>query len=223
MAQVLSVNVGDARSNNHTDIGVSGIDKRPTPAAVDVRPPGPKGTGGSGLAGDQVCDRRHHGGDDQAVYAYAREDLDCWERSLDRVLPSGVFGENLTTTGVDVTGALIGERWRIGTGLLLEVADPRIPCRTFAGWMRESRWLKTFMAAARPGAYLRVIEPGTVRAGDTVSIVYRPGHAVTIGLAFRALTLEPALLPELLAAGALPEEAKTHARRRVPVTVDDDP
>ena len=91
---------------------MTGIDKQPVPGPVRVAAPGPKGIGGSGLAGDAVCHKRHHGGDDQAVYAVAREDLDDWERELGRTLPAGSFGENLTTQGVDVSGALIGERWR---------------------------------------------------------------------------------------------------------------
>jgi len=201
---------------------VTGIDKRPTEGPVEVRAPGPKGRGGSGLVGDRVCDLRHHGGDDQAVYAYAREDLDAWAVRLGRSLPDGAFGENLTTTGLDVTGALIGERWQIGAQVELEVATPRIPCRTFAGWLDERGWVKTFTARAVPGAYLRVTKPGFVEAGDPVTVVHRPGHDVTVGLAFRALTTEPHLLPRLLAADALPDEAKETARRRTPIQLDAD-
>lgn len=133
MAQVISVNLGTRTATADSKIGVSGIDKRPVAGPVQVRAPGVKGVGGSGLAGDDVCDLRHHGGDDQAVYAYAREDLDGWAAELGRVLPNGVFGENLTTSGLPVTSALIGERWRIGERLVLEVSVPRVPCRTFAG------------------------------------------------------------------------------------------
>src|SRR5215831_5326174 len=111
-AFLVSVNVGAARNSAPSDMGVTGIDKRPVNGPVDVRDPGPKGGGGSGLVGDAVCDVRHHGGHDQAVYAYAREDLDWWQSELGRELRGGVFGENLTTSGVDVSGALVGERWR---------------------------------------------------------------------------------------------------------------
>src|SRR3954464_5552725 len=107
MALVQSVNVGVARTKPHGPAGVTGIDKRPVSHPVEVRAPGPKGTGGSGLVGDEVCDLRHHGGDEQAVYAYAREDLDGWATALGRALTSGMFGENLTTAGLDVTGARI--------------------------------------------------------------------------------------------------------------------
>ncbi|MFE2183098.1 MOSC domain-containing protein [Streptomyces sp. NPDC059455] len=199
---VLTVNVGRAMPSAHTDWpGGTGIDKRPVDHPVAVAAPGPKGQAGSGLAGDSVCDTRHHGGDDQAVYAYAREDLDVWERELGRELANGVFGENLTTSGIDVSGALIGERWRVGSELLLEVTSPRIPCRTFAGWLGERGWLKRFTQAAVPGAYLRVLEPGEIRSGDPVEIVHRPDHEVTIAFLFRAETTERELLPRVLAAG----------------------
>ncbi|MXG24662.1 MOSC domain-containing protein [Streptomyces sp. YIM 132580] len=197
--------------------GLSGIDKRPFEGSVRVSDPGPKGTGGSGLAGDAVCDLRNHGGSDQAVYAFAREELDAWERRLGgRELANGVFGENLTTLGVDVSGALIGERWRVGDELLLEVASGRIPCRTFADHVKEEKWVRRFTREAVTGAYLRVIEPGTIRAGDPVEIVHRPDHEVTAALQFRAVTTERALLPSLLAAAsALHPEALRKAREYV--------
>ena len=93
-----------------------------------MRAPGPKRGGlGSGLVGDFIGDTRHHGGDGQAVYAFAREDLDRWEQRLDRELPNGFFGENLTTVGLDLAEARIGERWRIGDEVVLQVTSPRIP------------------------------------------------------------------------------------------------
>src|SRR5919197_6026620 len=134
--KLLTVNVGRPTPSRHTTAkGGTGIDKRPVDGPVSVAAPGPKGVGGSGLAGDAVVHLRHHGGNDQAVYAYAREDLDVWKRELSRTMANGAFGENLTTWDVDVNGALIGERWRVGRRLLLEVTSPRIPCRTFQGWL----------------------------------------------------------------------------------------
>ncbi|MFG3252229.1 MOSC domain-containing protein [Streptomyces sp. NPDC048172] len=219
--KLLSVNLGSPRHSDHTSAegNLTGIDKRPVEGPVAVAAPGPRGTGGSGLAGDTIVELRAHGGNEQAVYAYAREDLDVWEAELDgRPLRNGVFGENLTTSGVDVNGALIGERWRVGpadTGPLLEVCSIRIPCRTFAGWLEEQGWIKRFTARALSGAYLRVIEPGEVRAGDRVEIVHRPGHEVTVEMVFRAVTLRPELLPEILAAGdALDPEAREKAMKR---------
>jgi MOSC domain-containing protein YiiM len=213
--KVLSVNIGRPRPNPWKGLRATGIDKRPVDGPVAVIAPGPKGTGMVGLAGDRVYDVRNHGGSDQAVYAYAREDLDRWEHELGRSLANGTFGENLTTAGVDVNGALIGERWRIGPDVVLEVSCPRIPCATFQGWLERDGWIKRFTQAVLPGPYLRVIEPGQIRGGDPVEIVQRPCHKVTVALAFRALTREPDLLPQLVAADALPEEAKELVRRRV--------
>jgi MOSC domain-containing protein YiiM len=216
MAEVLTVNLAHPRINPDNNVAPTGIDKRPTVDAVAVQAPGPMGPGvGSGLAGDLIGNPKVHGGDDQAVYAYAREDLDDWQRRLDRAIGNGAFGENLTTAGLDVTGARIGERWSIGSsGLLLEVSSPRIPCRTFAEWLGIRGWIKTFTAAAVPGAYLRVVQPGVVAGGDDIEVVHRPDHSVTVGMVFRALTIEPDLLPAVLAADALPEEIKDRARRR---------
>ena len=196
---------------------VTGIDKRAAADAVRVRAPGPTPDGlGSGLVGDFIGNQKFHGGDDQAVYAYAREDLDAWEAQLQRPLANGMFGENLTTLDIDVTGALIGERWRIGSdGLLLEISAVRTPCRTFVAFLKLDHWIKTFTQAGKPGAYLRVIEPGTVRAGDEITIDYRPDHDVTVGLVFRARMSEPQLLPRLLAADALSDELKNYARHRI--------
>ncbi|MET7382808.1 MOSC domain-containing protein [Streptomyces sp. NPDC005526] len=214
--KLLSVNLGRPRAVPYTDQpeGLTGIDKRPADGAVRVAAPGPKGVGASGLAGDAVCDTRHHGGDDQAVYAMAREDLDAWERELGRTLADGAFGENLTTAGLDISGALIGERWRVGPAVVLEVTSGRIPCRTFQGHLAEKGWVKRFTLRGAPGAYLRVIEAGEIRAGDAIEVVHRPDHDVTVALQFRAATIDRALLPRLLAAGtALHPESLAAARK----------
>jgi MOSC domain-containing protein YiiM len=216
--KLLTVNVGRPKTVEYTDApgGATGIDKKPADGAVRVMDPGPKGEGASGLAGDAVCDLRHHGGTDQAVYAFAREDLDFWERELGRPLANGAFGENLTTSGLDVSGARIGERWRIGGELVLEVTSGRVPCRMFASWLGEKGWVKRFTQQGAPGAYLRVIEPGEIRAGDAIEIVHRPDHEVTVHLSFRADTTERTLLPQVLAAGdALHPEQLRDAREYV--------
>lgn len=195
---VLSVNVGGPTANPYKEVEQTGIDKRPQVGRVTVGVPE---DGGSGLAGDFVGDVTNHGGVDQAVYVFAREDLNVWEQYFDRQLPNGSFGENLTTVGIDVNEALIGERWQIGppdAGIELQITAPRIPCRTFRGWVDEPQWLKTFTAAARPGAYLRVISAGTVGAGDAITITHRPTHAVTVSIAFRAVTTERHLLPRVV-------------------------
>jgi MOSC domain-containing protein YiiM len=216
MGTILSVNLAVPEVSSAKTVGITGINKQPVEGPVPVRAPGPKTTGlGSGLIGDQVFDVAHHGGDDQAVYAYAREDYDWWEAELGRTLSGGIFGENLTTVGLDVNGAIIGETWRIGAELVLQTTFGRIPCATFQAKMAEPQWLKRFTREARPGAYLRVVEPGEVRAGDEVRVLHRPSHGVSIAEGFRAWMLEPELLPRLLEADEVPESMKEQVRQRL--------
>ncbi|SCG60391.1 MOSC domain-containing protein [Micromonospora inositola] len=186
--------------------GRSGIDKRPVDGPVLLHV--------DGVAGDFIGERAHHGGPDQAVYAYAEEDAEWWATELGRGIRPGGFGENLTTYAVDVTGAVIGEQWAIGDALL-QVTKPRTPCTTFAGFWGMPDLIKRFTARAAPGAYLRVLREGEVGAGDTVEVVARPAHGVTIGQVFRAMSLEPELLPRLLDAPELPEPIREKARRRL--------
>jgi MOSC domain-containing protein YiiM len=214
--KVLSVNVGVPRSNPAKKLAMTGIDKRPVYDPVYVRPPGPKTTGlHSGLVGDPIGDTKHHGGDDQAVYAYAREDYDWWERKLGRQLAGGAFGENLTTIGFDVNAALIGEIWRIGEVLELQPTFGRIPCVTFQARMQEPHWLKRFTQENRTGAYLRVITPGHVRTGDPIEVVHRPAGSVSIAEAFRVYMLEPQSLARLLDAEALPADLRAEVEDRL--------
>jgi MOSC domain-containing protein YiiM len=215
VATVLTVN--SAHVGPGVRAATTGIDKRPVDGPVEVRPPGSMRAGlGSGIVGDSIGNKKFHGGDDQAVYAYAREDLDVWQERLDRELTNGMFGENITTAGVDVTGAVIGERWRVGSGgLLLEVTRPRTPCKTFETRLGIRGWIKTFTHGGTPGAYLRIVEPGHLQAGDDIAVVQRPDHGITIGIVYRAMMLEPELMPSLLVADALPEPLKRQARRRV--------
>ena len=140
---------------------------------------GPVEVDAEGFVGDQVGDTRVHGGPGQALYAFATEDYAYWEAELDRALRPGLFGENLTTSGIDVNAALIDERWRIGS-VTVAVTGPRIPCATFAAQVGERGWPRRFGAVDRPGAYLRVIETGAITAGDTVEVVDRPDHDVTV-------------------------------------------
>jgi MOSC domain-containing protein YiiM len=170
---VVSVNLAEPRTLVRRGRNVTtGLWKLPAAGPVELRP--------DGVAGDLVGDRRIHGGAEKAAYAYAREDIDWWERELGLELPNGVFGENLTLAGIDLTGALIGERWRVG-GALVEVSEPRYPCWKLGVKFDDPRFLKRFTAAGRPGAYLRVIEAGAVAAGDPAELAARPGRGVTIG------------------------------------------
>jgi MOSC domain-containing protein YiiM len=189
-ARVISVNRGQ-----EADLLIGGrparsaIDKRPVTGSVEVRP--------LGLDGDTVADKVNHGGLDQAVYAYAREDLDWWTEQLGRELRNGHFGENLTTAGIDVTSALIGETWRVGS-VVLQVTAPRIPCNTFKSWLDEPHWVKRFAAAGRPGAYLRVLTPGPVSAGDDLEVVDRPAVAVTVAESMLAYYGDDEIMRRLL-------------------------
>jgi MOSC domain-containing protein YiiM len=196
VGSVISVNLADVRTVERSGKPVeTGIWKLPAD--------GPVHAGAEGLAGDVQSDRRVHGGADQALYAYAREDVDWWEGELGRPLELGIFGENLTVRGVDVTGALVGERWRTGSALL-EVSAPRIPCWKLGVKMGDPRFVKRFGAALRPGAYLRVLEEGEIGAGDRLEVVDRPAHDVTVRLVADARLRDASLRPRLLAAPALP-------------------
>ncbi|MEU4572871.1 MOSC domain-containing protein [Nonomuraea sp. ATR24] len=189
--RVLSVNVGTAVDAEWAGkLKRTAIDKRPVTHRVEVR--------AGGLAGDERADREHHGAPGHAVYAYAREDYDWWEAELGRELRDGRFGENLTVSGVDVNGALIGERWRVGTALL-EVTGPRVPCVVFRNWLDEPAWVRRFTEARRTGAYLRVVEPGELGAGDAVDVVSRPGGSVTVAESFLAYHGDEELLRRILA------------------------
>ena len=154
-------------------IGVTAIDKRPSTTPLRVR--------ALGLHGDVQADRQHHGGPDQAVYAYAQEDADWFAADLGREIPPGLFGENLRTAGVAVTDAVIGERWRVGAKAVLEVTSPRQPCGTFERRMRVRGWVQRFEQRGAPGAYFRVVRAGDLQAGDRIEVVDRPEHGVTIG------------------------------------------
>jgi MOSC domain-containing protein YiiM len=192
---VVAVNVGRGKPMPGKS-GVSSIDKRTVQGRAAVRQ--------LGVDGDSQSDTANHGGPEQAVYAYAMEDLDDWAGLLGRDLRSGQFGENLSTRGIDVTGALIGETWRIGS-TLLQVSRPRFPCVVFQNWLAEPHWVKRFTDDGRPGAYLRVLEEGELGAGDDIVIEDRPDHDVTIGLVFRARTTDRSLIPRMLAATQLPK------------------
>lgn len=184
-------------------VGISAIDKRAIDGPVDVDE--------NGLDIDHVCDVKHHGGLDQAVYAYSEDEAQRWASELDRELPYGWFGENLRIAGVATTEAVIGERWKVGDTLELEVTVARTPCRTFADWAQEENWIKRFNAQADVGCYLRVVEPGAVAAGDVVRVISRPDHGVLV----RHLITGPDrdALVELLAAGSLPPKVVRDAER----------
>ena len=194
--QVISVNVGAIRELEwrgqtvRTAIWKHSID-------------GPVALRAVNLAGDDQADRTVHGGPDKAVYAYSIEDYGYWTKHEAFEVGPGVFGENLTVQGLDLTGALVGDRWRVGTALL-EVAQPRLPCFKLGIRVGDPRFLTRFQRAIRPGAYLRIIEEGVIQAGDRVYVVERPSHAVTMGLMVESLRDE-AKARAIQAAPRLPE------------------
>ena len=196
-ARLISVNVGRPREVDTGRRAVStAIWKAPVAGRVAVR--------GVNVDGDEQADRSVHGGPDKAVYAYAIEDTRAWEATLHRQLGAGAFGENLTTSGVDVSGAIIGERWRIGT-VMLEVVQPRLPCFKLGLRMGDPSFVRRFAQASRPGAYLRILEEGELGVGDVVEVdaATRPDHGVTVRLVADALLLDRSLIPEALTANQL--------------------
>jgi MOSC domain-containing protein YiiM len=205
IARLRAVNVVHAvipdRSGDHQ---VTAIDKRAVPGRVSVGP--------LGVAGDKQCDTKHHGGVDQAVYAYAAEDAAWWSAELDRDLAPGNFGENLTTEGLDITGALIGERWRIGTAEL-QVRSARIPCATFQAFWDVEKLVKRFTVHGAPGAYLRVLASGHIAADDEIEVLERPEHGLTVGAYFRAMTTEKELLIRVVDCPDVPAKLRSRARK----------
>jgi MOSC domain-containing protein YiiM len=207
MAQVLSVNVG-----RPAEVGTRR--GRPVRSAIGKAPvQGRVAVAGVNVAGDDQADRQVHGGPDKAVYAYAAEDVAWWEGELGRPLGPGAFGENLTVEGMDVTGAVIGERWRIAT-VELEVCQPRLPCFKLGLRFGDPRMVRRFTAAGRPGAYLRIVGRGELGAGDAISVTDRPDHGVTIGLVSRAILVDHALLAQAAAAPQLPATLASWMRDR---------
>jgi MOSC domain-containing protein YiiM len=224
-AHLVSVNVGRPQPiERRGRTTFTAIAKSPVAGRVAVR--------GVNVKGDDQADRGAHGGPDKAVYAYASEDYAWWAQALEfggagglirptaspwvpgagggaptgvLGLEPGTFGENLTLAGVDVTGALIGERWAIGS-VVLEVTSPRIPCWKLARRVGDPRFIRRFAAARRPGAYLRIVQEGELGAGDGVEIVARPDHVVTVGLFNEAFLHDRSLLGGLLTAEALPAD-----------------
>lgn len=190
-AQVTSLNVGRiARLETPRRTVESAIVKQPVPGRVRIE--------GVNLEGDDQADRRVHGGVDRAVYAYAAEDYAWWKEELGRPLVPGTFGENLTTSGLDVNAALVGERWELGDAEL-EVAAPRVPCSKLAARVGDPRFVARFGRARRPGPYLRITRPGTIAAGDRIRVAARPSHGIRVVDVFVIYLFERERLRELLA------------------------
>src|SRR5207245_3521361 len=204
MARVLSVNVGQVRAFEYNGRPAkSAIWKAPVAGRIAAR--------GVNLEGDDQADRKAHGGPDKAVYAYAVEDIRWWEQEIGRSLEYGGFGENLTTQGIGVNDALVGERWEIGT-TVLEVSEPRVPCWRLGVRMNDPMFPRRFTEALRPGTYLRLIVEGSVGAGDEIRVVERPAHGLTIRDVFRIYTRDRDEVQRLLAVPRMSESWRRWAQ-----------
>ncbi len=204
---VETVNVGRQRLMRVSGRTIStAIWKKPVEGRVELQ--------GVNLRGDEQADRGVHGGPDKAVYAYGAEDTEWWEAQLEVTLGPGAFGENLTVRGIPVSGAVIGERWAVGS-TLLEVAQPRVPCFKLGLRMGDPRFLKLFALANRPGAYLRVLREGDIGAGDRIDVLSRPPHGVTSALVSKALLQEPELRAAALEAPELAGDFRDLLEQRV--------
>jgi MOSC domain-containing protein YiiM len=193
---------------------------RPWRSAIVKAPVGGRvAVGPLGLEGDEQHNRKYHGGPHQAVYAYAAEDVAWWAAELGRTMDSGVLGQNLTTEGADVNAVVVGERWRVGS-TLLEATSPRIPCATLAHRVGAPGMVRRFARAGRCGAYFRVLEPGTVGAGDPIEVVARPADSLTVADVMTILLFDHERAGELLALEALnPVGTAWAARRQEPASV----
>jgi MOSC domain-containing protein YiiM len=209
-ARILSVNVGQAREFDYNGRSAkSAIWKSPVAGRIPAR--------GVNLEGDAQADRKAHGGPDKSVYAYAMEDLRWWEEKLGRSLQYGEFGENLTTEGIAVSDALVGERWAIGTAVF-EVSEPRIPCWRLGVRMNDQGFVRRFTEALRPGTYLRIIVEGDVAAGDDIRIIERPAHDLTIRDIFRIYTRDREEAERLLTVPRISESWRGWAQHSLEAT-----
>ena len=160
--RIVAVNVGRAETILHAGKShYTGIKKIPVAGPVEINE--------LGATGDVVVDSRHHGGPDQAVYAYRTEDYDWWASQTGREFPYGLFGENLTVSGLPAS-LFVGDRLLVGD-VLLEATSARIPCGTLAAAMADSGFGVAFRRAERPGVYFRVLNPGFVSSGDAVTVI----------------------------------------------------
>ena len=170
--KLLSVNTGSLRNIPWAETAqVTGIFKNPVSGPVRV--------GVNGLEGDNIGSVKYHGGPDQAVYIYSREDYLWWSEKLEREMPPGIFGENLTVSAWGEEPPRVGDRWAIGSAIL-ELSGPRIPCVTLAQSMDDPKFVKTFLLAGRSGVYARVLNEGEVQAGRQIEVLVRRHHLPTV-------------------------------------------
>ncbi len=206
MSRIISVNVGASQAIEFRGQTVeTGIYKSPVEGPVRVE--------GVNLVGDDQADRRVHGGVHKAVYAYASEDYAWWSEQLGRSLVPGTFGENLTTEDVDVGAAVVGQRWHVGD-VVLEVSEPRMPCYKLGIRMDDPAFPALFAAADRPGTYLRIVEEGSLTAGDHIEIGPPPIHGLTVADIARIVDSDQQQVQRLLEVPELSDPWKRWAQRK---------
>jgi MOSC domain-containing protein YiiM len=170
--KLLSINIGRERQQQRKDyVETTGIYKMPVDGPVEIR--------SLGITGDAICDKKNHGGPDQALYIYGDADYAWWERELGQKPIPGTFGDNLTISDLESATFNVGDYIHVGE-VTLQVTSPRIPCGTFATRMGDPKWVKKFRAAERPGLYVRVIKEGVVKAGDLVTVEKFTGETISI-------------------------------------------
>ncbi len=202
--RVLAVSVGRPREfDYHGRAARSAIWKSPVSGRVAAR--------GVNLAGDDQADRQAHGGPDKALYAYAVEDARWWASREGHPFAYAEFGENLTTEGIEVNGALVGERWAIGSAVF-EISEPRVPCWRLGVRMNDPKFIGRFTEALRPGAYMRIVTEGDVGAGDAIEVVSKPGHDLSVRDVFRIYTRDRDECGRLLAVPQMSDAWKSWAR-----------
>lgn len=177
MMKLVSINIGKEQTQQRKDyVETTGIYKMPLSGAVEIK--------SLGIEGDAICDTKHHGGPDQAIYVYGSRDYEWWANEFEREFAPGMFGENLTISGLESGSFNIGDYLHVGT-VTLQITAPRIPCGTFATRMSDPQWVKKFRKAERPGMYCRVIKEGLVQAGDEVRLEKYSGATLSLVQMYR--------------------------------------
>jgi len=170
--KLISINIGKAQQQQHNDyIETTGIYKMPVDEPVEIR--------SLGIEADTICDTKHHGGVDQAIYVYGGADYAWWVEQEGKEIAPGTFGDNMIISDLESADFNVGDYIHVGE-VTLQVTSPRIPCGTFAWRMRDPQWLKKFRAAERPGLYCRVTKEGVVKAGDPVTVEKYTGETISI-------------------------------------------
>jgi MOSC domain-containing protein YiiM len=209
--KLISVNVGLPRTvMNNGDPVLTGIFKEPVSGRVML--------GTLNVDGDRQADLSVHGGPSKAVYVYPSEHYDYWKRELPEMkLPWGMFGENFTTAGLIESELSIGDKFRVGSALVM-VTEPRMPCYKLGIKFGRPDIVKRFLASERTGFYFAVLQEGEVGAGDQIELIERSKRSVTVSDITHLYTREKRnidLLRRAIEVEALPESWKSYFQHRL--------